>query len=318
MKIISLIASLACAASASAQQFEVQVQSGGKKKAAPHSEMKVIPLQDGGELPPELKVMLGIMERRAPVTVYLGVSTQPTAEATAAQLGIAKGMGMTVVHVAKDSPAQTAGLQPFDVLYKLDGQILINQPQLHVLLNARKVGDTVKMTYFRRGKEAEAQLTLAKPKKGGFIDDPKKLKDLGKLKADSFQELNMEQLQQMLKQQEKAQAELRPPNLNAVIELELEQLLNGEGGVELELLNGLVPEARVATIMGAIIRFQDSAGSYTLKKTKGGLHFNAKNVKGEQLFNGLIEPDAELKKVPADLRPQVDRLKALMGGVKLK
>jgi serine protease Do len=90
---------------------------------------------------------------------YLGVETAPVDPTVAAQLGLARGTGVVVRRVAEGSPA-AAVLQPHDVMTKLDDQILVNMAQLTVLVRNHKVGDEVKLTYVRGGKESTAKVKL--------------------------------------------------------------------------------------------------------------------------------------------------------------
>lgn len=91
---------------------------------------------------------------------YLGVETMPVDPTIAAQLGLPRGTGVVVRRVAEGSPA--AGLlQEHDVLTKLDDQILVNMGQLSVLVRNHKIGDEVKLTYIRAGKETTAKAKLA-------------------------------------------------------------------------------------------------------------------------------------------------------------
>jgi hypothetical protein len=94
------------------------------------------------------------------MATYLGVTTSAVDEALAAQLGLPKGVGLIVNYVAPASPAADAGLQRHDVLHKLGDQLLVNTPQLAVLVRLRKPGDKVNLALFRGGKQqtVEAQL----------------------------------------------------------------------------------------------------------------------------------------------------------------
>ncbi len=95
-----------------------------------------------------------------PVT-WLGVATQETDDTVTAQLLLDKGTGLTVHSVAPGSPAAKAGLQENDVLTRFDQQILVNPEQLEVLVHARKEGTPVEITFFRKGQETKATVTLA-------------------------------------------------------------------------------------------------------------------------------------------------------------
>lgn len=104
---------------------------------------------------------------------YLGVETAPVDPTVAAQLGLARGTGVVVRRVAPGSPASGV-LQPHDVLTKLDDQILINMPQLTVLVRSRRAGDEVNLTYVRGGREVSAKVKLGEreiPKRLAWGDD---------------------------------------------------------------------------------------------------------------------------------------------------
>ena len=83
---------------------------------------------------------------------YLGVSASPPPAVLRKQLGLAVGMGLVVDFVVPDSPAAKAGLQQYDVLQKLEDQLLVNQEQFSVLVRSHKPGNEVKLTIIRDGK----------------------------------------------------------------------------------------------------------------------------------------------------------------------
>jgi hypothetical protein len=91
---------------------------------------------------------------------YLGLFTSPVSEELASQLGLAKGVGLVVDVIDEDGPAKKAGLEKFDVLTKLDDQLVINPPQLQVLVRMHKAGDDVKLTVFRKAKETVLSVKL--------------------------------------------------------------------------------------------------------------------------------------------------------------
>ena len=97
-----------------------------------------------------------------PKTVtWLGVAPEEVSEELRAQLPLEAGAGLLVRSVLPDSPAAKAGLQKNDVLMKIDDQLLTNPGQLRALVSAKKDGDTVKLTYFRRGQQATLDVQLA-------------------------------------------------------------------------------------------------------------------------------------------------------------
>ena len=94
-----------------------------------------------------------------PVT-WLGLATDAISAPLAAQLPIDKGTGLLISHVVPESPAQRAGLEVNDVLLKFDDQLLINPEQLRTLVRTKKAGDSVKLSYYRKGAPKEAMASL--------------------------------------------------------------------------------------------------------------------------------------------------------------
>ena len=92
---------------------------------------------------------------------WLGVAAEPVGDDLRAQLPLAPGEGLTVRHVMPESPAAVAGVQEYDILTRVDDQILLSPEQLRSLVKMHKAGDTVKLTYLRKGEKKEATATLA-------------------------------------------------------------------------------------------------------------------------------------------------------------
>jgi hypothetical protein len=84
---------------------------------------------------------------------YLGVSTSSVPAALRQHLGLQEGVGLVVDFVEPDSPAQSAGFKQYDILTKLNDQILVNAQQLAVLVRSHKANDEIKLTLIRGGKE---------------------------------------------------------------------------------------------------------------------------------------------------------------------
>jgi hypothetical protein len=92
---------------------------------------------------------------------WLGITTREAPPVIGAQMDLPKGTGLVVDMVIPASPAATAGVQANDVLTKLDDQLLINPPQLAVLVRMKKAGDKVQLTLLRKGKTQTVPVTLS-------------------------------------------------------------------------------------------------------------------------------------------------------------
>ena len=75
--------------------------------------------------------------------------------------GVPEGVGFLVKSVAPGGPAKSAGLRRYDILWKFEDQLLINEAQFATLLKLRKVGDEVKLSIVRSGAQLELILVLA-------------------------------------------------------------------------------------------------------------------------------------------------------------
>ncbi len=98
--------------------------------------------------------------RKVKVT-YLGVVASTPAEALVEQLGLPAGTGLVVDFVEPGSPAAKAGLRKHDLLVKLADQILVNQPQMAVLVRTYKPGDKIALTFMREAKPQQVEAALA-------------------------------------------------------------------------------------------------------------------------------------------------------------
>ncbi|MFM2170372.1 MAG: hypothetical protein RI957_601 [Verrucomicrobiota bacterium] len=95
---------------------------------------------------------------RAP---WVGFEVTRADDVVRAQLPkLPKGVGFVITSVTDQGPSRLAGLQAFDVLWKWNEQLLVNEAQLAVLLDMRAVGDTVQLTIFRAGEEKTMNVVL--------------------------------------------------------------------------------------------------------------------------------------------------------------
>ncbi len=82
---------------------------------------------------------------------YLGIAADAVSEELAAHLPLDAGVGLVVRSIGADSPAAKAGVGVNDVVTKIDDQLLVHPRQLQVLVRAKKDGDSISITYLRKG-----------------------------------------------------------------------------------------------------------------------------------------------------------------------
>ncbi len=97
---------------------------------------------------------------------YLGVRFQTLTPALAADLDLVKDMGVLVTFIEPDSPSDKAGLKARDVITQFQGHDVSDASEMIKLLWQYKVGDSVKVTFWREEERHEISVTLAERPEG--------------------------------------------------------------------------------------------------------------------------------------------------------
>lgn len=99
---------------------------------------------------------------------YMGTSLRSLNEVTGYEQGETLNLpskvteGVVIAGVEPGSPAEQAGLREYDVIVELDGEATPDVPTLRRYLYAdKKIGDTMKVKYYRNGKAETTEMTLA-------------------------------------------------------------------------------------------------------------------------------------------------------------
>jgi serine protease Do len=83
---------------------------------------------------------------------FLGVTTEKNAD------------GVKITEITKDSPAEKAGLQKDDIIWKIDETKIDETKVLSETIRAKKAGDKVKIFFKRNGKMKDEKVTLGAQK----------------------------------------------------------------------------------------------------------------------------------------------------------
>lgn len=101
---------------------------------------------------------------------WIGAKLEPLSRQLAEELGLDRVAGAVVMRVTDKSPAAEAGLQPGDVIVKVD-DFEVSEPRSVIYrLTTRGVGNTVKIEVIRKEKPVTLQLALVSPPKPGKDD----------------------------------------------------------------------------------------------------------------------------------------------------
>ena len=91
---------------------------------------------------------------------YLGIGLVDVTPELQQQYGLSRSSGVLIAEVAQGSPAEAAGLQQGDIIFKADGQDVTNSSALYAIDRDKKPGDQVQLTIDRNGQEQTVAVTL--------------------------------------------------------------------------------------------------------------------------------------------------------------
>jgi PDZ domain len=273
--------------------------------------------------------------KRGKEVAWLGVAVEEASEALDAQLGLKSGQGLTITVIAPGSPAAKADLRKHDVLVDLDDQMLVHPHQLRKLVQMRADGDTVKLTYYRGGKEQTTSVKLGKTS-WKEVDDMDTLPALGNLKIQlsNLQDMqgDMREMQRSLERagMDKAKVDLEVKRTMEQTHRALEDAVRRASTSDRTLasaardLDALASHGvDVDNDATVIVRNKhdsirtivetDETGSYIIeagKKTR----LTARDHHGKLLFEGHIDTPEERGKVPKEVwekvKPMLDQITA--------
>lgn len=92
---------------------------------------------------------------------YLGVHGLHMSNKKAKKLGFETSDGYYIARVIPNTPAETAGFQPFDYIYAINGETLKNGRDLGDVLDDIQPGTSTTFTYLRDGQKQEATVAVA-------------------------------------------------------------------------------------------------------------------------------------------------------------
>jgi serine protease Do len=101
---------------------------------------------------------------------FIGVSAGELTPEVAEQLHIdPKVKGVLVADVAKNLPADKAGIKPYDIILSVNGEKLTNSQDLTLKVTTIPVGSTAEVTLLRNGKEKKVKVLIAERPIAGVL-----------------------------------------------------------------------------------------------------------------------------------------------------
>ncbi len=108
-----------------------------------------------------LRIASELISKGKVVRGYLGVEMHALTTYEADFFGLNNTSGMLITGVHENSPAELAGLQPGDVLLKINGAEITSAQQGQQLVAALMPGTTIQLSLFRRGRVFDASPTVS-------------------------------------------------------------------------------------------------------------------------------------------------------------
>jgi S1-C subfamily serine protease len=115
-----------------------------------------------------LFVAVGAQQLFAADKPWIGIYMQDVTKDLADAFDLSAKSGVVINDVAEKSPAEKAGLKPKDVILAWNGKTLKGSEELTELVGASKVGDDVKLTVNRGGKDLDVNVTIGEKKESVY------------------------------------------------------------------------------------------------------------------------------------------------------
>lgn len=217
--------------------------------------------------------------RREKVT-YCGISTAEPPPVLIEQLKLTRGIGLVVDYVEPASPAEAAGLKQYDVITKMNDQILSNAEQLGVLVRLRKPNDDANFTVIRQGQTTKIDVELGQKEMEVPIENPA---------ADPAAQNHAFWLGA------NGQLTIAPGTMGAIA-------ANGGGGIAVTDFGGKIQSV-----------WSDDQNSLHLEIRKGkAVTMIAKDKAGNEIFNGPVETAQQRQTLPGDLAQKLEKAEAAL------
>lgn len=256
-----------------------------------------------------------------------------------------EGIGLRVEFVRKDGPAAGV-LSAGDILVKFEDQLLCNAEQLRTLVQAKKKGDSVALTFLRNGEEKTSKVVLDSlqvsrglaiapnsvladihvPEDGArasfrplpgiqHFDVDEILRSKGMSFADEADV--PEEVREALKlfrddmENAREQTEVARQIADVWSTYVLQNIGNEKG---LRLIDELEKYAKLKNIIltQGNVTLRDDQGKISLQTRNGVRYVTVIDAEGREVFSGKIETEEDRKAVAADVLKRLEVFEALM------
>lgn len=214
--------------------------------------------------------------REAKPVAYLGVQLKAVDASLATQLGLDPDEGALVIHVVDKGPAATT-LKEHDVLLEVDGAKVSSPDALVKVVRNHRKGDQITLKILRAGKPADVTITLDERP----MPD---LEDVGRVIKTIEQKID----------QKVDQGTPSPRRLKRIIIRDSDD-------------NKTTTGLTTTHCEAMVIKTDDDV--ITVTRTDGHRNARVETSDGKVLFDGPINTDDEMKRLPPGVRQHIENLK---------
>ncbi|MDC3335018.1 PDZ domain-containing protein [Opitutales bacterium] len=244
-------------------------------------------------------------------TAYLGIYATKVNPNVSHQLKLTENLYLNVELVAKNSPAEKAGIQKFDLLLQLNDQILVNQEQLKYLVRSKMPTDEVILTLLRQGEKQKITVKLGETNL--IEEDPLRNSGLSN-RLPQYDPFGMDSFLH------------DPQNLQDLIERHSRQPFlhfNQNRGRHKKILppnqwddEPLHPKANTESFSSQTSQIQvmitDEEGTLEWTEKDGQKSLRATDSHGKVLFDGPIDTEDERNALPDEINERLNELEKNM------
>ena len=199
----------------------------------------------------------------------IGVQIQEVSKETAEAFGLPKASGALVNSVEKGGPADKAGVEPGDIITKVDGREVKSSAELPRIITVVRPGSKVTLTVWRKGASRELAVTVAEMKE----DAPAAQQRRGAVPKEKAKPNRMGLVLSDLTDEQKKELDVK----HGVLVEDIAGGVRGNvqpGDVILAIVNrGQSTEARSAEQLNGLLAKLDKGASVTLRIKRGEQEF---------------------------------------------
>jgi membrane-associated protease RseP (regulator of RpoE activity) len=236
-------------------------------------------------------------------STYMGVVIESVPKVLRDYIDLPDGVGLLFTHIAKDSPAEKAGLKDNDIIVSFDGQLVINFNQLSTLIELRGPGAEVPLKVLRKGEEVELTVILEeRVRRDGQLVVPPAAPDAPDVPDVDDVGLFMEKIEEWIPGSVKVYVDQ-----NEQVHVDLEDLKEDLHDLRLKLIElkdsgGSAPEIRqefgdmgartkVIHVQDRRVNYNGPEGRLVLTSSSEGQQAEAWDAAGSLIYSGPVPED---------------------------